>query len=68
MGFEVNVDSSNAEDYIAVNYKSLSETEEVYGMGLQYSVWNMQGWEIPLIVDEAGVGRGLAPITQIENA
>ena len=68
MGFEVIVDSSNAEDYIAVNYKSLSETEEVYGMGLQYSVWNMQGWEIPLIVDEAGVGRGLAPITQIENA
>jgi hypothetical protein len=27
----------------------------------------MQGWEIPLIVDEAGVGRGLSPITEIEN-
>jgi hypothetical protein len=37
----VDVDATNAEDYIAINYKALSETEEVYGMGLQYSVWNM---------------------------
>ena len=27
----------------------------------------MQGWEIPIIVDEAGVGRGLSPITEYEN-
>lgn len=41
--------------------------EEIYGMGLQYSVWNFKGHKVPLISDEAGVGRGLQPITEYEN-
>jgi len=41
--------------------------EEIYGMGLQYSEWDFKGKSIPLISTEAGVGRGLQPITVALN-
>ena len=36
-------------------------------MGLQYSEWNFKGKTVPLISDEAGVGRGIQPITFVQN-
>lgn len=33
--------------------------EEIYGMGLQYTVWDFKGRSVPLISAEGGVGRGL---------
>lgn len=36
-------------------------------MGLQYSEWNFKGKSIPLISTEAGVGRGLEPLTAVMN-
>ena len=53
-------------NYIAMNFDS-PQDEEIYGMGLQYSVWDFKGHQVPLISDEAGVGRGLQPITAIMN-
>ena len=41
--------------------------EEIYGMGLQYSEWDFKGKSVPLISEEAGVGRGLEPITAAMN-
>ena len=41
--------------------------EEIYGMGLQYSEWDFKGKNVPLISEEAGVGRGLQPITLAMN-
>ena len=51
-------------NYVAMNYGS-DQTEEIYGMGLQYSVWDFKGYTVPLIVDEGGVGRGLQPISDV---
>ena len=70
MSFKVSVpDALNNElgtNYLALNYQSDSE-EEIYGMGLQYSIWNLKGHQVPLIVTEAGVGRGLEPISRAVN-
>ena len=41
--------------------------EEIYGMGLQYSEWDFKGKSVPLISEEAGVGRGLQPLTIAMN-
>jgi hypothetical protein len=49
-----------------VNYDSLKD-EEIYGLGLEYTVWNFKGQHIPIITSEGGVGRGLWPITEILN-
>ncbi|EGD71989.1 hypothetical protein PTSG_00005 [Salpingoeca rosetta] len=39
--------------------------DAVYGFGVQYSVWNMKGRVVPIIVSEQGVGRGLEPLTSL---
>jgi len=40
-----------------------SEEEAIFGCGEQFSELNMRGKEIPLFVEEQGVGRGDPPIT-----
>jgi hypothetical protein len=65
--FEANVpDAKTAGDYLSLSWDSPSD-EEIYGLGLQYSVWNHKGSQVPLITTEAGVGRGLQPITAFLN-
>ena len=56
--------STNDTNYFSMTYKSEVD-EEIFGMGLQYSEWDFKGKSVPLISDEAGVGRGLEPITMI---
>ena len=51
---------------MALNFDSPVD-EEIYGMGLQYSVWDFKGHQVPLISDEAGVGRGVQPLTLVMN-
>ena len=58
--------SAHGTNYLAMQYGSPAD-EEIYGMGLEYTVWNFKGHKVPLIVDEGGVGRGLQPITLWEN-
>lgn len=41
--------------------------ERFYGFGVQYSVWNMKGRRIPIVVSEQGIGRGTEPITTFLN-
>jgi hypothetical protein len=41
--------------------------EKVYGMGLQYTETNFKGKNVQMISSEGGVGRGLAPLTQMLN-
>ena len=52
--------------FMSLNIKSTAD-EEIYGMGLQYTVWNMKGQKVPVITSEGGVGRGLEPLTYFLN-
>eukprot|EP00347_Sterkiella_histriomuscorum_P004531 403360108 len=52
--------------FMSLNIKSTAD-EEIYGMGLQYTVWNMKGQKVPVITSEGGVGRGLEPLTFFLN-
>ena len=45
----------------------VNETEQVYGLGIQYSYWNLRGLKIPVLTSEQGIGRGLQPLTAILN-
>jgi len=56
----------NDTNYFSMTYHSAVD-EEIYGMGLQYSEWDFKGKTVPLITTEAGVGRGLQPITVAMN-
>lgn len=58
--------AENDTNYLSMTYHSPID-EEIYGMGLQYSEWNFKGKSVPLISDEAGVGRGIQPITAVQN-
>ena len=66
LGFKLSVDE-NRGNFLSLAFKSDTD-EEIYGLGLQYTVWNFKGKKVPLIVNEGGVGRGLQPITKILNA
>lgn len=52
--------------FISLKYGS-SAFEEIYGLGLQYTVWNFKGRRVPIISSEGGIGRGLRPVTRIAN-
>ena len=41
--------------------------ESFHGFGLQYSLWNLKGRRVPILVAEQGIGRGLQPITSVLN-
>ena len=70
MAFKAHVKDAHSADlgtnYISMTYGSPVD-EEIYGMGLQYSEWDFKGKAIPLISTEAGVGRGLQPVTLALN-
>ena len=42
-------------------------TERIYGFGIQYSYLDMKGLKVPILVREQGNGRGLQPITMLQN-
>jgi alpha-glucosidase len=54
-------------DFLQMSFVS-PQDEEIYGMGLQYTIWNFKNQSVPLISDEGGIGRGLQPITRIQNS
>jgi hypothetical protein len=41
--------------------------EEVYGLGLQYTMTNMKGQFVNMVSSEGGIGRGLQPVTDLLN-
>ena len=42
---------------------AVAAADGVHGFGEQYSVWDMRGRVVPLLVSEQGVGRGLEPLS-----
>eukprot|EP00049_Salpingoeca_infusionum_P001948 m.52305 g.52305 ORF g.52305 m.52305 type:complete len:756 (-) comp11293_c0_seq4:148-2415(-) len=42
-------------------------SDAVFGFGTQYSVLDMKGRRVPILVTEQGVGRGLEPLTELLN-
>ena len=66
---QYNIDSTlnfSQSNFLQINFAS-SAQEEIYGMGLQYTVWNFKGLKVPVISSEGGVGRGLEPLTEALN-
>jgi sulfoquinovosidase len=58
--FGVEVD----EPYDRVYLTYASEPEErFFGFGLQYSHFDLKGHEVPIFIQEGGIGRGAQPIT-----
>jgi hypothetical protein len=53
-------------NFLQLNFESDFD-EEIYGMGLQNSIWNFKGHSVPLVSSEGGVGRGLEPISSIKG-
>lgn len=41
--------------------------ELIYGLGVQYSLFNMKGRRVPIVVAEQGIGRGAEPLTSLLN-
>lgn len=70
LSFNATAEDAHSAD-LGTNYMSMTyhsdHDEEIYGMGLQYSEWNFKGKQVPLISTEAGVGRGLQPLTAFMN-
>ena len=66
--FKVNIEVPEAYsddsplNYLGMRYRSPLD-EEIYGMGLQYTEWNLKLNEVELYSAEAGVGRGAQPLT-----
>jgi hypothetical protein len=68
LAFKLNVPDalSDFNNFLELKFAS-SADEEIYGMGLQFTVWDFKGWKVPLLTNEGGVGRGLQPITEMKG-
>lgn len=44
-----------------------NDADAIYGLGHQYSVWDLRGRMVPVLVSEQGIGRGLEPLTALLN-
>lgn len=51
---------------IFLNYWCES-SEQFFGMGVQYSYFNLKGRRVPVLVAEQGIGRGAEPLTSLLN-
>lgn len=60
------IKSDRTFDRIILTYL-MSDDEEIYGLGEQFSFWSLKGERVPIICREQGIGRGLQPITYILN-
>ena len=68
IGFNITVPDalSDFNNFMELKFASTKD-EEIYGMGLQFTVWDFKGWRVPLLTNEGGVGRGLSPITEMKG-
>lgn len=47
--------------------QSSSASEQVFGMGVQFTHFNLKGGCVPVFTQEQGIGRGLQPISFVLN-
>ena len=59
--FEAEVDNPSY-DRVYLTYASEPE-EHFFGFGTQYTYFDLKGHEIPILIQEQGIGRGEQPIT-----
>lgn len=59
--FEVKVDDPSY-DRVYLTYATGPE-EHFFGFGTQYTYFDLKGHEVPVFVQEQGIGRGLQPLT-----
>lgn len=59
--FEVEVDDPSY-DRVYLTYATGPE-ERFFGFGTQYTYFDLKGHEVPVFVQEQGIGRGLQPLT-----
>lgn len=58
--------SATTQDFVLTEVSMTSEQDErIYGLGVQYSAFNLKGRVVPVITSEQGVGRGLEPLSKI---
>ena len=58
--FEVEVDDPSY-DRVYLTYATRAE-ERFFGFGTQYTYFDLKGHEVPIFVQEQGIGRGLQPL------
>lgn len=59
--FAVEVDDPSY-DRVYLTYATRAE-ERFFGFGTQYTYFDLKGHEVPIFVQEQGIGRGLQPLT-----
>lgn len=62
---DINIRASDG-NFIALDFKSNPE-EKIFGFGEQYSHINLKGHNVPILVQEQGIGRGHRFITPLVN-
>lgn len=59
-------DPDNYMGFISMTYDSPTD-EDIYGLGLQPTIWNFKGQKAMIVCTEGGIGRGLEPLTSLVN-
>jgi len=61
-------DEAAARGYNRVGLSVQSSADEhIFGLGTQFSKFNLKGAAVPVIVSEQGIGRGRQPLTRLIN-
>ena len=70
VGFSLGINGSCSEVDVALFFAPLPPLyeEHLFGLGTQYSFFELQNSTVPVWASEQGVGRGLQPITSIVDA
>ena len=64
--FQVRLDSSQSASFNRLNLRFASAADEhVFGLGQQLTFLDQKGRQVPILVQEHGVGRGLPVFTQL---
>lgn len=69
LGFDIQLGKdAKARGYNRIYFGGLSSGDErFHGLGAQMAAYNFKGREIPIVVSEQGVGRGLQPVSFIAD-
>jgi alpha-glucosidase len=64
---QFNISVSDPQCEIVYLHYATSPSEQFFGFGEQFTYLNLKGYEVPIISQEGGLGRGRQPITGIIN-
>lgn len=55
---QLSISSTLPDEINGIRFNLPDNSEAIFGGGIQFSHWNLRGYEFPLVVEENGVGRG----------